>query len=153
MAYKSRWYKHLEDSRIRFMSTFRKNLDERLEKFLNGQAKQSTKECVKRIVEESADSLIYMEIQSLQDAFAELDNLDEKKDVVTALLNKVEGLMDDRAKTAILLYERVKTAEQGDDNFARCRKITAAGLMAAAYLGLNRYEVSGQGEQSNKQLK
>lgn len=153
MAYKDRWYKHLESSQGVFQRTFRKNLDDRLNKFLDGQAKQSTKDCVKRIVEESADSLLYMEMQSLKDAFSELDNLDEKLEVVTALSDKLEGIMDDRAKTAILLYERAKVAEQQDDNFARCRKITAAGLIAAAYLGLNHYEVSNQAEQFNKQLK
>ena len=150
MAYKDRWYKHLESSQTVFMRTFRKSLDERLDKFLIGQAKQSTKDCVKRIVEESADSLIYMEMQSLKDAFTELDNLDEKLEVVKSLTEMIDGIMDERAKTALLLYERAKTGDPLDDNFARCRKITAAGLIAAAYLGLNHYEVSNQAEQFNK---
>ena len=133
------------------MRTFRKNLDERLEKFIKGKTKPATKDVFKRIIEDSADELIYMEMESLKEAFLELDKLDEKLYAVSRMTERIEGLMDDRAKTAMILYERAKKEEEGDDNFAKCRRITAAGLIAASYLGLKQYEVSNHGEMFNKQ--
>ena len=149
MAYRERYY-DLTSAMDRFMGTFRRNLDARLEQFLFGQAKQSTKDCVKRIVEESADKLVMMEIESLKDAFNELDGLDEELDECRSIKAELQGIMDDRAKTALLIYLKASRAERGDDNYAKCRKITAAGLMAAAYLGLKQYEVSNQQEVLNR---
>ena len=146
MAYRERYFKRLDSARGIFMGTFRKNLDARLEQFLAGQAKQSTKDCVKRIVEESADRLLLMEMESLKDAFDELAILDEELDECRSIKAELDGIMDDRAKTALVIYEKARRVEAGDDNYAKCRKITAAGLMAASYLGLKEYEVSNQQE-------
>lgn len=64
----------------------------------------------------------------------------EKRD---ELRSQASALSDPKAREAFLLFRLVSKSEGKEDTYIRQRRITAAGLMAAAFLGLERYEVGG----------
>ena len=51
-----------------------------------------------------------------------------------------EKFTDPKAREAFTLYTEVLKTGKGDNGYESCKRITAAGAMAAAYLGLTQYE-------------
>lgn len=49
---------------------------------------------------------------------------------------------DPRARSAYHLYNRISASEASEDEHTKQRRITSAGLVAASYLGLQRYEIN-----------
>ena len=52
---------------------------------------------------------------------------------------QADKFTDPKAREAFRLYTEVMSTGQRDNGYERCRRITAAGAIAAAYLGLTRY--------------
>lgn len=139
-----------DSARVRFIKTYAQFLEKRLDEFLAGKAKPENKVAVKRIVENSAVEILKIEIEPLKEMFAEIDRCEQELKEFRELKSEMDGLGDERSKIALSLYRNISKSETGDDNFAKCRRITAAGLVAASYLGLQGYEVSNQKEEFKK---
>ena len=67
------------------------------------------------------------------------ETINQRKEQIAALEAEFP---DPRARSAYQLYTKVSTPDVKDDTYTKQRRITSAGLMAAAYLGLQRYEIN-----------
>lgn len=139
-----------DSARARFVKSYAQFLDKRLDEFLAGKAKPENKAAVKRIVEDSALEILKIEIEPLNEMFEEIERYGQDLQEYRELKSEMDGLGDERSKVALSLYRMISKGEPTDDNYAKCRRITAAGLVAASYLGLQGYEVSNQKEEFNK---
>lgn len=139
-----------DSARERFIKSYAQFLEKRLDEFLAGKAKTETKDKVKRIVQDSAVEILKIEIEPLEEMFAEIDRYGQDLKEYRELKSEIDCLGDDRSKIALTLYRKICKSEPDDDNYAKCRRITAAGLVAASYLGLQGYEVSNQKEEFKK---
>ena len=152
---------------------FRASVVARLEKFLDGNAKGTTKTAVKQFFNQCADDCLDTIEPSLQEAVAETKqylvnaacmarNLNLVKYTIDDLRNQrkqleleieelgkhkeelAETFPDPRARAAYEIYTRVSESDKFDDSYTKQCRIRQAGLMAAAYLGLQRYEINPQ---------
>lgn len=139
-----------DSAKVRFLKSYAQFLDKRLDEFLAGKAKPENKAAVKRIVEDSALDILRIEIEPLEEMFAEIERYGQDLQEYRELKSEIDGLGDERSKVALSLYRKISKSETGDDNYVKCRRVTAAGLVAASYLGLQGYEVSNQKEEFNK---
>lgn len=67
------------------------------------------------------------------------ETINQRKEQIAAL---EEEFPDPRARSAYKLYERISEPEPREDAYTKQRRITSAGLVAASYLGLQRYEIN-----------
>lgn len=141
--------------------SFKAHLDSRLKKKMDGQSSGATKQAIKLFVESCGDDLVTEVVESLQDGFADLDraverfdalrnerdSLEEeirqlkkvKEDLLKETAELDEKFSDPKAREAFRLYSEVLETGKRDNGYERCRRITAAGAIASAYLGLTRY--------------
>ena len=139
-----------DSTKQRFLKEYGARLDARLNEYLTGKAKPENKISVRKIVEDSAIELLEMAMEPLEELFKEINKHANDLRDFRELKEKMDNLGDERSKVAMSLYRNISKMEPGDDNFAKCRRITAAGLVAASYLGLRGYEVSNQKEEFKK---
>jgi len=139
-----------ESTKQRFLKEYGSRLDAKLSEYLTGKAKPENKISVRRIVEDSAVELLEMAMEPLEELFKEIDKQANDLRDFRELKAKMDNLGDERSKVAMSLYNNISKMEPDDDNFSKCRRITAAGLVAASYLGLRGYEVSNQKEEFKK---
>lgn len=152
---------------IRVREDFHKILLARLERFIDGYAKAATKTIVKNFVCSCGDEYIDSIASGLREACegmmeylraarkyaayyeeleGEIADLEVKREGLQIQIKKLQtDFPDPRARAAFDLYQRISApVEEGEAPQTTQRRITAAGLMAAAYLGLERYEIGTQ---------
>lgn len=149
----------IQEKKLR--DSFKAHLDSRLTAKLNGQSSGATKQAIKKFVESCGNDLVDEVVESLQDGFADLDRAVERffelkheheslEDDIAKLKHQKETLLaetaeldakfsDPKAREAFRLFTEVLDTGKKDNGYERCRRITAAGAIASAYLGLTRY--------------
>lgn len=133
----TRYFSRYTTTRGQLSAAFRNNLDRRLDKFLEGKANGTSKMCVKQVITSSAGEILSMEMDSFDEVIQHIESMQESVKRCESLKAAIDGLEDDKSKSAVLLFKRISEEQPGDDNNARCRRITAAGLIVASYLGGN----------------
>lgn len=148
-------YMHLE---------LREELNARLNKMIDGNAKPTTKGAIKDFVGRYGEAVIELIAPELEEACEQVTILltnamkyarfigimedrlatlqGEYRRVEKELSEKEAAFPDPRARCAYELYARASAGEGREDAYTKQRRITAAGLMAAAYLGLTHYEIN-----------
>lgn len=150
---------------------FSQALNARIQKVIDGHAKPTTKssiiDFVRRygndcldlilpVMEETCEAVIQTlktvkwhakEIANAQDKIADMneeayileETIKQRKEQIAALDAEFP---DPRARSAYHLYNRISASEANEDEHTKQRRITSAGLVAASYLGLQRYEIN-----------
>ena len=67
------------------------------------------------------------------------ETIKQRKEQIAALEAEFP---DPRARSAYELYKRISEGQDREDAYTKQRRITSAGLVAASYLGLQRYEIN-----------
>lgn len=153
-----------------FRQRFLNIMKERLERTLEGNAKGTSKGIIKGFVDRCGHTFVdsidtamreacidaernLMEIKSkiraiyrlekqVDDLRQEIEDLRIEKEGIEVEIDTMrEAFPDPKARTAYELFSRISTDET-DDTYTKQRRITSAGLVAAAYLGLQHYEIN-----------
>ena len=146
-------------------------LKARVNRMLEGHAQPATKSAIMTFVNRFGDEVIDFIIPDLKDACGEVcrsiaelkqqarnlatlqDNIESRQDDLGFLENMIRhhqelikkletDFPDPRARSAYQLYTKISTPDVKDDTYTKQRRITSAGLVAAAFLGLERYEIN-----------
>ena len=147
MGYK---YYSIGESERQLRFEFNRVFRSRLAATIDGKASGTTKTAIKHFAERCADDLMEIVVESMCDALKDLDNRSaETQDVEslerqkTTLLKEIAQLKDrftdPKAREAFRLYTEVMETGKNDNGYERCRRISAAGAIASAYLGLTQY--------------
>ena len=155
----------------KMQAEFHEILKSRLAKVLDGNAQPATKSAIVSFVNRFADDCVDLIAPELEQACEAAQNalLEAKRHAEQALRMQqhLDDLRDDtayfeslierykkeaealeaefpdpRARSAYELYKRISEAEPREDAYTKQRCITSAGLVAASYLGLQRYEIN-----------
>lgn len=99
-----------------------------------------------RIIGNLVDHIVEAD-RELERVFLRIRGLETERDNLEMEITQLEGkrkdldekFTDPKAREAFTLYTEVLKTGKGDNGYESCRRITAAGAMAAAFLGLQRY--------------
>ena len=146
---KYKYYSIGESERdLRF--AFSRAVSARLAALLDGKASGTTKTAIKHFVGQCMDDLTSIVVSSMCDALKDLDKRSEEMQDVESLERQKTALLKDlaqmkdkfsdpKAREAFRLYAEVMETGKNDNGYERCRRISAAGAIASAYLGLTSY--------------
>lgn len=148
----------------KMQAEFHEILKARLAKVLDGNAQPATKSAIVSFVNRFADDCVELIAPELAQACEAAENalieakrhaeqalrmqqhLDDLRDDVEYYKKEAEALEaefpDPRARSAYELYKRISEGQPREDAYTKQRRITSAGLVAASYLGLQRYEIN-----------
>lgn len=146
-------------------------LDARLQKVIDGHAKPTTKssiiDFVRRYRHDCLDLILPDMVETCEAVVKTLKTVKQYAKVIVNAQDKIDEMNeeayileetikqrkeqiaaldaefpDPRARSAYHLYNRISASESNEDEHTKQRRITSAGLVAASYLGLQRYEIN-----------
>ena len=156
-----RYYPYKSETEREIAASLKKRLTDLLAKYEDGPALPQNKAAVRSFIGRFADgaeeafvSVLRQEVDELDrnrkkyaDLRDHLSGLEIEKQSLESKIAKLrkeeeelsQKFADPKAREAFTLYTEVLKTGKGDNGYESCRRITAAGAMAAAFLGLQRY--------------